>query len=234
MTVLLPFISGLAGALFSALAAWIVRYQIHQKAEDNAAKQKFDSALNSSDLGTLSRYLREELGDVPVDSYLHDVDIRQKVDRYLTHLSAYVAKPSEEPVMLGEGVANIPASPPTKPNDTFEHPEIQAALASLREGDIWSALARLRRDLEIRLMSLRTRGLGVRLGLGPGHHSGRFSLTTDVPPDWLPLFRRFWKIASSAVHGQAVSDEEALQAIDDARALYAELEALEESTLTHT
>jgi hypothetical protein len=230
MTFLLPFISGLAGALVSALAAWIVRYQIHRKAEENAAKRKFDRALNSSDLTTLSRYLRNELGDIPVESYLHDPDIRQKVDRYLTHLSAYVAKPLEEPVLTPERGAHLPASPSKKADAaTLENPEIQAALVSLRDGDTWSALARLRRDLEFRLMSLRAQGLSDRLGLGPGHHSGRFSLTTDVPPDWLPLFRRFWRTASSAVHGQAVSDEEAMQAIDDARALYAELEAVERS-----
>jgi hypothetical protein len=96
-------------------------------------------------------------------------------------------------------------------------PEIQRALQTLRDGDIWSALARLRRDLETLMISLRKRGFGDALGLSPGHPSGRFSLTTDAPPEAIPFFRRFYRTASAAVHGQAVTLEEALQAIEDAR-----------------
>jgi hypothetical protein len=85
---------------------------------------------------------------------------------------------------------------------------------------MWSALARLRRDVETLLLELRRDGYGDALGFGPPHHDGRFSITTDVPPEVAVEFRRFWRTASAAVHGQTVTEDEALAAIEDARAVY--------------
>ena len=179
----------------------------------------------------MSRYLRQDLGNIPLDSYLHDKDVRDKVDRYLARLNLFLAKPADDTAAEPD-LRNAKSAGASTPSGSAlvgsdERPEIQAALASLQEGDAWSALARLRRDLESHLLGLRARGLQEKLSLGPAHPSGRFSLTTDVPPSVMPSFRRFWRTASSAVHGQRVTYEEVLSALRDAEAVYSELDRLE-------
>ncbi|WP_292228753.1 hypothetical protein [Brevundimonas sp.] len=231
MNALAPFLYVALGAAVSSLLAGIARFQTSRKALASAAEQTFRDALNSSDLATMSRYLRQELGNIPLDSYLQDKDVRDRVDHYLARLNLFLAKPPDdtaaEPDLRNARSAEAAKFLGPTLVGTDNRPEIQAALASLREGDAWSALARLRRDLEIHLLGLRARGLQETLSLGPAHPSGRFSLTTDVPPSVMPNFRRFWRTASSAVHGQRVTYEEVLSAIREAEAVYAELDRLE-------
>jgi len=67
---------------------------------------------------------------------------------------------------------------------------------------------------------LREAGHDKVLGLRPGHPSGRFSLTTDVPPEATGSARLFYRTASAAVHGQQVTFDAALDAIDHARSVF--------------
>lgn len=227
MSLVLLIAAAAAGAGATELLTSLLRWAMLERAKVRAAEQKFSTALKSDDLTTLAIYLRDDLGEVAVGDYLGDAKIRRDVDRYLARLSAFVAAPPEEDVTVaGEAASPAPIVVPVPLDSPLsvregDPPEIARALETLREDDVWSALARLRRDLESTLRAIREQGLGKTLGLGPAHHSGRFSVTTDVPPEAASNFRRFWRTASAAVHGQSVSMEEALQAIEDARTVYA-------------
>ncbi|MBP7815196.1 MAG: hypothetical protein KA085_03665 [Phenylobacterium sp.] len=214
------------GGTKSLLESW--------KSQRLSTESSFNAALESDDLATISRYLRDELGQVTTDVYLRDAKVRHRVDRCLARLGAFVAPPTEEAQLVELAAGGI-ATPTTKKVDARgkadfdvlplsarrnDPPAISKALESLRAGEAWNALAGLRRDLE-KLLRARRNPIA-----SSSTRSNRLSLKYDVPADAAPAFYRFWRIASQAIHGEEISDEDAVQAIEDARLVYEILDQL--------
>lgn len=212
----------LVGAALSMATATVRVWLQARAAKKLAAEAAFTDALNSDDLKKLSTYLRDEFGQVPLSMYLRNSDLRSRLDKYLVRLTDFVAPPPTEadaakgqPV---EGVGPATAVPLTTywQNEPNDPPQIVAALQSARSGESWNALARLRRDLEARF---RVALLGVNTDASriPVHK-------LPIPSDAEYVFRRFYRSASRAIHGEDVSEDEVIQAIQDARVVYAIME----------
>ena len=96
--------------------------------------------------------------------------------------------------------------------DTFpDDPEpIASAVKRMREGEAWTALASLRRDLERKLTSGMSQAEARR---GPPYKNIEY-------PDLRGMLRQFWFLASRAVHGEELSMDEAGSALKLARLIY--------------
>ncbi|WP_332769014.1 hypothetical protein [Phenylobacterium sp.] len=195
-----------------------------------AAEEAFNSAIASDDLSKLSGYLRDEFGEVPLAIYLRDVKLRARLDRYLARLTDYVAAPPAEAATPEPGrdrVAPEVEAPVAGlaqhltsywQHDPDDPPQIVTAIDSARTGESWNALARLRRDLEARFRAelMEVDPVASRM---PMHK-------VPVPIDAERFFRRFYRVASRAIHGEEVTEEEIIQSIQDARMVYRTMEQL--------
>lgn len=209
-------------AIPTAMALVRVWFQARE-ARRLAAEAAFNEALNSDDLKRLSAYLRDEFGRVPLSIYLRDADLRIKLDKYLVRLTDFVAPPAEGGSPKVQSASRFEAETPAPQttywqNEPSDPDQIVAALESARGGESWNALARLRRDLEARfraeLMGSDPNGSRV-----PMHK-------VPVPADAEYVFRRFYRSASRAIHGEDVTEDEVIQAIQDARTVYRTMEQI--------
>ncbi|MBR0820233.1 hypothetical protein [Bradyrhizobium liaoningense] len=222
----LPFVVGAAVPWVVALGRIWFQARSAQKLSAEAA---FNEALSSDDLGKLSSYLRDEFGKVSLAIYLSDEELRARLDKYLARLTEFVAPPVPEAEPLhpnseqADHPSAAPVSPPPQPVPSWEEqptdpPQIVAALQSARNGESWNALARLRRDLEGRF---RAELVGTESG------TSRIPMKkVPVPAEAKYVFRRFYRTAGRAIHGEDVTDEEVIQAIQDARVVYRAMEQL--------
>lgn len=111
-------------------------------------------AIASDDLKTLGAYLYDDVGRVTVASYLRNETLRQRVDAALDRVSDYVGREADiEPIL--EAPSN-----PRVDTDSFDGVGAQSARElrevqrEIRNGQVWNALARLRRHIEITLRTL--------------------------------------------------------------------------------
>lgn len=105
--------------------------------------QEFDQIMESSDIGKLGDYLTKTVGKFRLQDYSSRRDVREKIDHYLDHLIEFVGPTSEfrEPIPPTEPERS-PASPPPLS-------EIVRMQEELDKGEIWNALSRYRRFVEI-------------------------------------------------------------------------------------
>lgn len=218
-TALGPFV---AGALLPVIATSVRAILQAREAQRLAAEAAFNDALNSDDLKKLSSYLQDEFGKVSLSMYLRDARLRNRLDRYLVRLTDFVAPPATEPApqktQTIEPAAVAITAPPTIywQNEIGDPPQIIAALESVRNGESWNALARLRRDLEARFRAEL---------MGSDPYASRLPMhKVPVPEDVEKVFRRFYRSASRAIHGEEVADDEVIQALQDARTVYRAME----------
>lgn len=214
-------LTSLLGVAAGILASAVPRVIENLRARKLAKEAAFSTALESDDLGELGAYLRNELGEVSLNAYLNDGGVRQRVDRYLAKLTAFVALPREpeEPGPLGDKVLQPSSTTEFYTTDAAiswaldKHPDdprvLTLAIDSILAGESWSGLASLRRDLENRFRAL-----------APDVHR-RQPITRNVPEEVRREFAMFYRIASRAIHGEDISTDEMLSAVETARALYA-------------
>lgn len=175
----------------------------------------FDQVLASGDLHTIGRHLKHVLGGVSAAAYVSNAEIRQRVDRSIGRISTMVAlpKPDEQALESLIEPSADPQTPPALPIADAAQNLLNEARSEISAGKSWNGLFAIRRDLEMRLRSLA--GVSdVRPVVRP-----RFS-----DPAVASEYRRFFNIASRAIHGDQITDEEAQQALTSAAKIYAALE----------
>lgn len=211
----------LVSALFPALvelARFFVRRFNAWDASRKTESKAFEAALASDELATLGGYFRDHFSPIKLATYSSDQDIRTRIDQYLSKVRDYVDASAEDIATLKEAESEVAVPNEEVPTATEfqEMPGDAAALKlavrSIRSGDSWSGLARVRREIERVLR---------RQVPDAGHMPlVRLAQLVEMPPEAMRSFREFSSIANAAVHGSDIGPTDALRALDDARKVF--------------
>lgn len=225
---IIPFAIATALAVGVTLGIDYIRNWIARR---HTAEEDFRLAIQSDDIGTIGNYLGYNLGDIEIGAYLRSNDVRRKTDSYLSKIAALVEAPEQITPETAQAkssqsgtenlerrLSNAKKSKALLREAPLERlPEaIDRAIAVVQTGEIWNALAFLRRDLESQLTSSNTSA-----------ERHRFRIRDALPNSPAGIreaLGRFWRKASEAIHGIDVTQEEAWEAIEDALIVYRELQ----------
>lgn len=149
-TVAVTVLSAVTGAVSVLVTSgeFIWRHQGSRTALKEAQEAEFQAAVTSDNLKVLGSYLYEKVGLFTVYDYASNEEVRSRVTKLMEGIRVFIGEPEF-------------IDPPPKPSA----PELigveleSAALAAefhqaqhdIRAGNIWNALARLRRAVEIHL-----------------------------------------------------------------------------------
>ena len=226
MEVLVPALVSAVLSLAGAIAGGIISYlafQLGKKSvEETASDERFTEAFSTFDLPTIGGYIRSEFGSVALDAYARDEKVRRSFDKALVRIRDFLDADEPQPE-VAEEVAELPeedAAPVPVPTQLSydldpqpgDPPALLSALGELSNGNIWNALAKLRRDVEIDIR--RTYGESRSVPINS------LILRTEMPADVSKSLRRFYRTASRAVHGENVGFGEAAEALQSARTFY--------------
>lgn len=208
-------VAAIGGALFSVIANVTARRLHAKKLQKKAKSEEFEAALASDNLATIGTYLRNELGKTDINDYLNDEETQSKINRYVHRLDDLVRIPedSEEP---DKGTIDNISEEMVSYIEAIEgDPEpIKLALQRINQGDEWTGLAALRRDLEKRLV--------VKFPSQDGRRTPPYRNVKD--PDLSGMLRSFWYLASKAIHGEELNSGEMALAVKLARSIYGYIE----------
>ena len=207
----------------------IGRYYLKRSKEDKlkqADEKIFRKALNSDDLKILGSYVDKVIGKFSVCEYVSNPDVSNKVDSYLEKLKSFVGTDTEVQTQIKE------IEHPAEIRKPLKYPkELERVNAGLRTGEIWNALARLRRHIEITLReAAEVKGIPIEYYR---YASARnlLNLLKDrqvVSPIVHESLTYAIAICNKAIHGLDVSSSEAEDAISYAtnglRTIYRMLE----------
>lgn len=210
------------GELYRILSSTINEKKANQATEE----QKFLRAIDSVELKIVGAYLRDNIGSIPIDVYATDRRARERITKHVQALARFLEideQRGETDVVRASTSrpAQAEASPPTVASvdprlvaEIERFPAVEQALRELRSGEVWNALARLRRDLEILLRQ--------RLGVSPSTRMalGEAARLNEFPADVREHLAAFAFVANRAVHGHEVSGLEAAAALEHALVVY--------------
>ncbi len=212
----------LVSALFPALLEF-VRFVVRRfnawDASRKTESKAFEAALASDELAILGGYFRDHFSPIKLATYSSDRAIRKRIDQYLNKVRDYVDASAEDIAALKDAESEVAAPNdvlPPVPQEFVELPgdvaALKLAVRSIRAGDSWSGLARVRREIERVLR---------RQVPDAGHMPlVRLAQLVEMPPATMRSFREFSSIANAAVHGSDIGPTDALRALDDARKVF--------------
>jgi HEPN domain-containing protein len=191
-------------------------FQAHKETEEKA----FHKALTSDNLEVVGKYLGDKLGAVDLGTYVRDATIRNRVDTYVEKLARFLDAPLDKLVPASQSnKAKRPGKKTSRQRKppAGQYPEvIRKAVDDLERGEIWNALARLRRDLE--------KQLRAKIPNAPRSLSLRQLIELISPKmekdNILRPTRKFLHIANAAIHGEDIDIDDARLAIEYARQIY--------------
>jgi hypothetical protein len=203
----LTLLTGLVGALVPlAQTAFVM---LRQRGKESAVQESsLDAALRSTDLKILGAYLDDQLGEVDVARYAYKKDARERVDRVLERLEAFLGP--DEPQQ--DASPSRRDAPPQAGFDLEGLP--QDIRARLQAGDEWGALVRLRIALEQATLDLlRAHKISAGLRISPALAMDILGQQKLLSADAAGSARNARSIANRAAHGQAVSPEDVASAL---------------------
>jgi|TARA_R110002124_G_scaffold7151_9_gene42006 hypothetical protein len=228
---LVSAVLSITGAVVGGVLSYLA-FQLGKKSVEQAASDaRFTEAFSTFDLPTIGEYIRSEFGSVALDAYARDEKVRRSFDKALVGIRDFLDADEPQPE-IEEEVAELPeegAAPVTVPTPLSydldpqpgDPPALLSALAELSNGNVWNALAKLRRDVEIDIR--RTYGESRSVPINS------LILRTEMPEDVSKSLRRFYRTASRAVHGENVGFGEAVEALHSARTFYRYLQNVMEA-----
>lgn len=219
MDVELISVSFLAPFIYEAIKAIFRKISSLQDSK-RVEKELFEKALSSDNLAEVGAYFSNKFSKVKLVTYTEDRNVKGKIDVYLKKIGDFVEVSSEDADTYREISNSIkesdePHSVQARPDD----PEvIKRALESIKLGDSWSGLARVRRDIESRL----------RKNVSSGEYLPLLKLAylIEMPRGVLHSLRRFLSVANAAIHGEDTDLDETLIALEEARNVYAYLDGM--------
>lgn len=206
--------SALAGSGAAVLVGLLRRWVTKKRLKEEARAEQFEVAISSDNLAIIGNYLRNDLGKLDLKDYLNDEDTRNKVNRYLKRLDDLVQIP-ENTESMSEDFVEVGPDEQLSYFEIFgDDPQpVRAAIERINAGEVWTGLAGLRRDIEKQLSLAFPSSDGRK---GPPYRNVR-------DPDLNVMLRRFWFLASKAIHGEDLSIEETSTAVKLARTVYRQL-----------
>jgi hypothetical protein len=201
----LAVVSAAVGLIAGAVSAWTTAATQRQT---KAAIQRVDTTspdavLSSLDLDALGEYVYQTLGAIPISEYARDGGARHNIAAALQEIERFVT----------EDEAAVPAASADETTET----SFARAQKALAEGDIWQALARLRRTIEIDLRSrAEQHGVEVTQRAGAGQLLQLLRRAQAIPEESVGLLRYAIDVANKAIHGEPVSLAQAEEALETA------------------
>lgn len=178
--------------------------------------------LKTDNLHQLGFYLDETLNDVTIFQYATDPKVADGVDKYLQHVQNYLGTTEEIEKTTGNvRDKSVEAEADDLDAVTASLPgDVKLVVEELRTGEVWNALARLRRHIEITLRKLaRSRGLDDSQLRSAGQIlrslRQRRLLNKEISSDLDYVIA----VCNRAIHGLDVSQDQAEGAVN--KAIYA-------------
>ena len=208
--------AALAGAISSVSATLI---QVFKSRQDRKRKLReaesirLGDVLQINELEDLGQFLDMTIGKFNVAEYTENRTVAKTIDRYLDGVVDFLGTEEEVP--------DLKSVPPEHSQFDFHfvphHAATNAALAKviseLEDGEIWNALARLRREIEIFLRSIATKqGFKEQHLKGAGQMIRLLAEREYLPRDVAEQLASSVSICNRAVHGREVSINEAREA----------------------
>lgn len=171
--------------------------------------QRFETVLASSDIAVFDEYLNEVIGEFSLQSYVTNPTVAKRVDQFVHKLRDFVGSESDvrEDIRRSDEVPDIL---------TFKErlvdlpPSLSQAAEEIYFGEIWNGLARLRREIEIKLRDL---AMSVELPLKGPSSAGRLLRALEarqlINRSAATHLEYAIAIANKAIHGFDVGPAEA-------------------------
>lgn len=185
-----------------SLGALILRRQDAKKALASLQKADTSAAIADAELGTLGFHLFARLGETSMRAYASNSEVRDDFDLSFNSIRFYLGSEDEDQnTPAAESGARL-ADPPMTRSQEF----------SAVDGDMWAALARARRELEIELKSRlelpeEKFQWSARRLLAAAAHKELIDSGTSADLDNALI------VANRAIHGVEVSDYDAERAV---------------------
>lgn len=182
-----------------------------EKIESN----KLDNVLKSDDINKLGNYLEQTLSEVSVYQYSKNPEVEKQFDRYLDKIKDYVGTTEE---INREQIPEEPehVEPEIGFRDVFPRlsREYNSVIDELNNGDPWNALARLRRNIELKLQEVAEQeGIKKKQRMSLRHLIERLHKTEVISGQAREKLDYAVSISNKAVHGIDVKFETASEAI---------------------
>jgi hypothetical protein len=207
-------IAGAATAVAGAISARAAERRARADAKYVEASAR-NQAIEASDVEALSSYLFEDVGSIRISDYVRDKNLRERTRATLQAVTDFLGAPGEE---LPEPSA--PLISPQQPAK-LKDDELARAQQDIESGETWNGLARMRREIEIRLREVLKlppeQAVGASLLLARAQRSGY------IGADNADRLRYAIQICNAGVHGQPVDAAQAFEALDNAQRALAEL-----------
>jgi len=198
-------------AALSSLSKFLVEARRSKVFRDALTKKAEDTALESSDLDIVGKYLFDTIGGVEITSYVRDAKLRTRTEAALARLTTFVGTETEQRLEQEDP----PPPPPPEVTQGLPVPapvELARAKRNIVDGDVWNGLARARRYIELRL--------GAQF---PSVDSSRMSAIglvslaerrERIMPGEAEALRFALNVCNRAIHGEDISPDLALYAVD--------------------
>jgi len=207
-----PWIFGiLSGAAVNLLALGLrklLELKKRRKQLEAADEKRFQAVLESDSLKELGGYLDSAVGQFGVRDFAENEKVRERVTTFLGRLEDFVGLPEAVSAKPEKPVQEEPIQLPLADS------ELEKVEMRIEQGELWDALATLRRAIEIRLTNF-ARDRGVRIPSQPGAgRLVRLLIEREVlPPDVGKSLEYAIQVANRGVHGAEVGSDEAIFAL---------------------
>lgn len=212
-----------AASAVIALGQAIYTQLASKRAEERQLKAMeeriFDNVLMSDDVAELGRYLDETLGTLTISEYCGNREMARRADSYISRIGDFVGTATE--IAQEKQETEQP-----EPRASSEEMSVEFAkvVDDLRGGEVWNALARVRRHVELRLKE-RAGAVGITV---EGHSSAGRLLTylernEAIQHAAAKRLRYAIAICNRAIHGEEVTLDEAESAVYNAASGLAEI-----------
>ncbi|MBW0147227.1 hypothetical protein [Marinobacter arenosus] len=178
-----------------------------------ARAKRLETVLEANDLDALGAFLDETIGEFNVAEYTVNRDVAQTIDKYLTGLVDFLGT-DEEVEKAEEATSNV-TSQFGELKFTRKAPQgpMSKVVSELEAGEVWNALSRLRREVEIRLRKFATEhGFKDRHLKSAGQVLRILSEREYISANLAERLSYSIAICNRAVHGRDVSFDEARKA----------------------
>jgi hypothetical protein len=217
MEIVTIIVSGAAASAFASVGGTLLSlYQNWKSQRDKLSRSNeinLEDVLNSNDIKRLGRFLDETIGQFDVAEYVTSKNVSNTIDKYFDGVSDFLGSAART-----EAEEKIEKPEPSNIYVSHKRPDfsgnLEIVFSELEQGEIWNGLARLRREIEIKL-----RERALELGYKKHHLRSagqilRILIDRNViRPDLAKPLQYAIAVCNRAVHGREVSFGEAEEAL---------------------
>lgn len=207
ITVTASVASGLVSIVITMLTWFFSKKSMRSKLHE-AQEEEFRRALGSDKLTEIGSYLDKNIGNFNLYEYVSNPNVSNKIDIYLEKVRSFVGTDTEVEQQAKETKSLPKIKERLHISDPFDR-----ILTELRSGETWTALARLRRYIEINLRKIaKAQDIPLERATA-GQLLNILSRRGLIPGEILLNLRYAIAVCNKAIHGVEISWDEAEAAV---------------------